>query len=130
VLFRGCAAVLANSGHEPFGLVGLETMAAEGVACTGCSGEEYALPGQNALVLETTDPQEFVVLFRDLHANPAQERAIRRAGRLTAQRYAWPRIVQRLLLPRLRLLAAISPANGGASTRPWAVLPDDDAGAL
>ena len=31
VLFRGSAAVLANSGREPFGLVGLETMAAGGV---------------------------------------------------------------------------------------------------
>jgi glycosyltransferase involved in cell wall biosynthesis len=30
VLFRGSAAVLANSGREPFGLVGLETMAVGG----------------------------------------------------------------------------------------------------
>jgi glycosyltransferase involved in cell wall biosynthesis len=71
VLFRGSAAVLANSGREPFGLVGLETMAAGGVACTGCTGEDYAVPGQNALVLETTDPWEFVSLFRALRANPA-----------------------------------------------------------
>ncbi len=28
VLYAGCAATLANSGHEPFGLVGLEVMAA------------------------------------------------------------------------------------------------------
>ena len=62
VLFRGSAAVLANSGREPFGLVGLETMAAGGVACTGCTGEDYVVPGQNALVLETTDPWEFVSL--------------------------------------------------------------------
>src|SRR5882762_1998967 len=40
VLFHGSAAVLANSGREPFGLVGLETMAVDGVACTGCSGED------------------------------------------------------------------------------------------
>jgi glycosyltransferase involved in cell wall biosynthesis len=32
VLFHSAAAVLANSQHEPFGLVGLETMAAGGVA--------------------------------------------------------------------------------------------------
>jgi glycosyltransferase involved in cell wall biosynthesis len=105
VLFQGSAAVLANSGREPFGLVGLETMAASGVACTGCTGEDYVVPGQNALVLETTDPWEFVSLFRELHANPAQERALRRAGRATAKRYAWPHIVQRLLLPRLYHLA-------------------------
>jgi glycosyltransferase involved in cell wall biosynthesis len=105
VLFRGAAAVLANSGREPFGLVGLETMAAGGVACTGCTGEDYVVPGQNALVLETTNPWEFVSLFRELRANPAQERALRRAGRATAERYAWPHIVQRLLLPRLHQVA-------------------------
>src|SRR5207253_1602316 len=35
-------AVLANSRHEPFGLVGLEAMAAGGVAMVGATGEEYA----------------------------------------------------------------------------------------
>jgi glycosyltransferase involved in cell wall biosynthesis len=112
VLFRGAAAVLANSGREPFGLVGLETMAAGGVACTGCTGEDYVVPGQNALVLETTDPWEFVSLFRELHANPAQERALRRAGRATAERYAWRHIVQRLLLPRLHQVAETACGHG------------------
>jgi len=105
LLFRGSSAVLANSGHEPFGLVGLETMAVGGVACTGCSGEDYAVPGQNALVLETSDPKEFVALFHELCAHPDRERAIRRAGQLTARRYTWPRIVQRALLPRLQALS-------------------------
>jgi glycosyltransferase involved in cell wall biosynthesis len=102
-LFRGSRAVLANSGHEPFGLVGLETMAAGGVACTGCSGEDYAVPGQNALVLETGDPQEFVGLYQRLHANPKVAISIRRAGRSTARRYAWPEVVNRVLIPRLEL---------------------------
>jgi glycosyltransferase involved in cell wall biosynthesis len=103
VLFQGSHAVLANSGHEPFGLVGLETMAAGGVACTGGTGEDYAVPGYNALVLETMDPQEFIGLFAELRHNRAQERAIRRAGRLTAQHYVWPQVLQRSLLPRVRL---------------------------
>jgi glycosyltransferase involved in cell wall biosynthesis len=108
VLLHGSAAVLANSKHEPFGLVGLETMAVGGVACTGCSGEDYAVPGRNALVLETTDPREFLGLFGELRANPAHERALRQAGRLTAKHYAWWQILQRHLLPRLRLLATAS----------------------
>jgi glycosyltransferase involved in cell wall biosynthesis len=99
VLFRSARAVLANSGHEPFGLVGLEVMAAGGVACTGCSGEDYAVPGQNALVLETDDPQEFVQLFERM--NPLDEQAMRIAGRQTAQQYAWDRVVDRALLPRV-----------------------------
>jgi glycosyltransferase involved in cell wall biosynthesis len=105
VLFCGSAAVLANSGREPFGLVGLETMAAGGVACTGSTGEDYVVAGQNALVLETADPWEFVTLFRDLRNHPARDRALRRAGRVTAEQYSWPRIVRRLLLPRLQLAA-------------------------
>jgi glycosyltransferase involved in cell wall biosynthesis len=101
VLFQGADAVLANSAHEPFGLVGLEAMAAGGVACTGGSGEDYAVPGHNALVLETEDPQEFLGLFAALRAHPSKERALRRAGRLTARQYAWPQVVQHSLLPRL-----------------------------
>jgi hypothetical protein len=105
VLFHAAHAVLANSGHEPFGLVGLETMAVRGVACTGCSGEDCAIPGYNALVLETNDPQEFTTLFSQLRANPGRERALRRAGSVTAKHYLWSEIIQRLLLPRLHFLA-------------------------
>jgi glycosyltransferase involved in cell wall biosynthesis len=111
VLLRGSAAVLANSSHEPFGLVGLETMAAGGVACTGSTGEDYVVPGLNAVVLQTADPQEFLALFGELRANPTLERAIRRAGRATAKRYAWSHIMPQLLLPRLRLLAGITPTH-------------------
>jgi glycosyltransferase involved in cell wall biosynthesis len=104
MLFYASDAVLANSRHEPFGLVGLETMAVGGIACTGCSGEDYAVPGRNALVLETSDPREFLGLFAELRADPALERAIRQAGRTTARQYTWRQIMQRHLLPRLRLL--------------------------
>jgi len=102
-LFRSANAVLANSEHEPFGLVGLETMAAGGIACTGCSGEDYAIAGQNALVLETGDPHEFLGLFGRLRANPAEASALRRSGRSTAQRYAWPQVARAVLLPRIEL---------------------------
>jgi glycosyltransferase involved in cell wall biosynthesis len=103
VLLRGADAVLANSRHEPFGLVGLETMAAGGLACTGCTGEDYAVPGQNALVLETDEPSEFLSLFERLRGRPDEARAMRRAGRATARRFAWSEVVQRVLLPRVEL---------------------------
>jgi glycosyltransferase involved in cell wall biosynthesis len=103
-LFRGMDTVLANSGHEPFGLVGLETMAAGGIACTGCSGEDYAVAGQNALVLETGDPREFLALFQRLRSNPTVATALRRSGRSTARRYAWPEVTRRVLLPRIDFL--------------------------
>jgi glycosyltransferase involved in cell wall biosynthesis len=102
-LFRSADAVMANSDREPFGLVGLETMAVGGLACTGCSGEDYAVQGQNAIVLQTSDPREFLGLFRRLRANPDQARALRRHARSTARRYAWPEIIDRVLLPRAEL---------------------------
>jgi glycosyltransferase involved in cell wall biosynthesis len=111
VLFRGADAVLANSGHEPFGLVGLEAMAAGGLACTGCTGEDYALAGQNALVLETADPAEFVNLYWRLRTHPQEARSLRRAGRSTARRFAWSQIVNRILLPRLQLAAGMAPPS-------------------
>jgi ribosome-associated translation inhibitor RaiA len=124
VLFHSSAAVLANSGHEPFGLVGLETMALGGMACTGCSGEDYAMPGHNAIVLQTADPQEFIGLYGELRANPARDRAMRRAGRVTAKQYTWSRIMQSILLPRLYLIfgascpeASNEPISGGRGTR-------------
>ena len=101
VLFRAASTVLANSAHEPFGLVGREAMAAGGLACTGCSGEDYAVPGRNALVMQTATPWEFVRLFTRLCADPGEEAAMRRAGRRTARLFAWPQVVGRNLLPAI-----------------------------
>jgi glycosyltransferase involved in cell wall biosynthesis len=104
-LFRAADAVLANSLHEPFGLVGLETMAAGGLACTGISGEDYAVPGRNAIVLQTADPAEFVRHYRPLRARPEEEAALRQEGRRTSRQYAWDEVVRRNLLPSLTLRA-------------------------
>jgi glycosyltransferase involved in cell wall biosynthesis len=113
LLFHSAAAILANSQHEPFGLVGLETMAAGGIACIGYTGEDYAIPGHNALALETNDPQEFLDLFGALRVNLSLERSLRRAGRVTAQHYTWSKIMQRMLLPRLQMIAG---STGEAET--------------
>jgi len=103
-LFRASNVVLANSTREPFGLVGLETMAAGGIACTGYTGEDYAMSGRNAIVLQTEDPGEFVELYLQVRENPDYETAMRRAGRSTARQYAWPSIIRTALAPRLASL--------------------------
>jgi glycosyltransferase involved in cell wall biosynthesis len=103
-LFRAADAVLANSGHEPFGLVGLEAMACGGIAFTGCTGEDYVVPGQNAVVLQTGDTRELLGLFGRLRAHPEEAQALRRAGKATARRYAWPEVVRGALLPRVELM--------------------------
>lgn len=122
VLLHASDAVLANRIHEPFGQVGLETMAAAGIACTGCSGEDYAVPGQNALVLQTGEPQEFIALYERLRRSPDDQQAFRRAGRATARRYVWPEIRDRVLLPRIRMEAAAA-ARTEAGSHPRVVSP-------
>jgi glycosyltransferase involved in cell wall biosynthesis len=109
LLFAASSAVLANSGHEPFGLVGLEAMAAGGVACVGGTGEDYAVPGWNALVLQSAEPREFVAVFGRLAAHRDEERALRRNAATTAKRFAWSEIVPRVLLPRLS--ASVTPVE-------------------
>jgi glycosyltransferase involved in cell wall biosynthesis len=94
-------AVLANSSHEPFGYVALETMSAGGVAGTGCTGEEYAVHGQNALVLQSTEPDDFVTQLNWLRARPEAERRLRRSARTTAEQFSWHRILDATLMSRI-----------------------------
>jgi glycosyltransferase involved in cell wall biosynthesis len=98
VIYASVDAVLANSGHEPFGLVGLEVMAAGGIAVTGSTGEDYAEPYRNALVLETDDPLEIVTELAVLKERPRVAAHIRRRGRITARDYLWERVIDQLLL--------------------------------
>jgi glycosyltransferase involved in cell wall biosynthesis len=89
-------AVLANSGHEPFGLVGLETMAAGGIAFTGSTGEDYAIPYRNAIVMETADPKEIETYITYLDKHPEEKHKIRQAGRGTARQYVWEKVIKNL----------------------------------
>jgi glycosyltransferase involved in cell wall biosynthesis len=88
-LYAAADAVLANSGKEPFGLVGLEVMAAGGIAVCGATGEEYAEPFVNAIVCDTADGRELATYLRALFANPEIATDLRRAGAETAARYTW-----------------------------------------
>ena len=105
LIYVAADAVLANSGHEPFGLVGLEVMAAGGLAITGSTGEDYADAFRNALVLETDDPVEVVTLMRLIKEQPELAASIRKRGRTTARDYAWEKVIDQLLL-RIDLAAA------------------------
>lgn len=95
--YSAADAVLANSGHEPFGLVGLEAMAAGGLVFTGATGEEYALDGCNAIVLNTDQPEEIISQVLRLQADPEREQTIREAARRDATEFTWDRIVDVLL---------------------------------
>lgn len=87
--YAGADAVLANSGHEPFGLAGLEAMAAGGLVFTGTTGEEYTLGGRCAVTLDTEMAGEIVSHIRALRADPQRARAMRRAARAQAAAFTW-----------------------------------------
>jgi glycosyltransferase involved in cell wall biosynthesis len=135
LLFRAASAVLANSGREPFGLVGLEAMAVGGIACTGCSGEDYAF-GRNALVMQTATARELVNLFHRMRAHwlrkprsgrrPTHRRAVRLAEGRPASPPADARLDARGRRPRsttpprappLDQMAAVEPPRGSARRR-------------
>jgi glycosyltransferase involved in cell wall biosynthesis len=96
-IYSAVDGVLANSGFEPFGLVGLEVMAAGGLAFVGSTGEDYAEPQRNAVVLDTDDPREIVVQLRQLLASPAEIDRLKRNGKKTARDFLWPEVLRDLL---------------------------------
>jgi glycosyltransferase involved in cell wall biosynthesis len=97
IVYHASNAVLANSGHEPFGLVGLEAMAAEGIAFTGGTGEDYAIPFHNAVVLETSNPGDISEYVMYLEAHPLMAKEIRKAAKETARRFTWGEVCKNLI---------------------------------
>jgi glycosyltransferase involved in cell wall biosynthesis len=88
-LYAAADAVLANADRVPFGLVGLEAIAAGGVAVCGATGEDYAEAFVNSIVCDTSDGRELATYLRALLSNPRMGSEIRRAGAQTAERYSW-----------------------------------------
>jgi glycosyltransferase involved in cell wall biosynthesis len=111
VLYRAADGVLANSGREPFGLVGLETMAAGGTAFTGNTGEEYAQHMENAVVLDSADPSEAAWYVQYLAEHPEAQRRLRARAHATARLFSWDRVLEQLLA-RVQVVAASRPDSG------------------
>ncbi len=116
-LYYACDAVLANSTHEPFGLVGLEVMASGGVVFTGGTGEDYAQHFFNSIVLDTNDADEIAGYLDYLVAQPEVSQRLRAAGQITARQFTWPFVVDGLV-ERLESRARIH----GALARPFDVV--------
>ena len=105
LFYSASDAVLANSGHEPFGLVGLEVMAAGGVAFVGSTGEDYAVPYLNAVVLDTDDPAEINIALEFLREHPEVAARLRKEAQETARSFTWQNVVRNTLLGKLRYVA-------------------------
>lgn len=95
-LYAAADGVLANSGREPFGLVGLEAMASGGVAFTGCTGEDYCVTGDNGIALDTDDPREIAYHLRQFRAQPELARRLRQRAQARARDWTWDHAIRRL----------------------------------
>lgn len=105
LFYAGSDAVLANSGHEPFGLVGLEVMAVGGLVFVGSTGEDYAVPYLNAVVLDSDDPMEISVALEYLRRHPEVAKRIRAEAKQTARSFSWATIIEDTLLGKLKYVA-------------------------
>jgi glycosyltransferase involved in cell wall biosynthesis len=95
-LYGAVEATLANSGKEPFGLVGLEVMASGGIPVCGSTGEDYAEPFENAIVCDTEDPLELATYLQRLFEDSQLAQRIRERAAATARRYVWPAVLDLL----------------------------------
>lgn len=105
VFYAAADFVLANSKHEPFGLVGLEAMAAGGVVFTGPTGETYSADGAGAIALDTESAEEPVLIIQKLREEPERAQAVRRAAPRVAARYTWEQVLT-VLFEKIRLASA------------------------
>jgi glycosyltransferase involved in cell wall biosynthesis len=104
IFYAAADFVLANSKHEPFGLVGLEGMAAGGVVFTGPTGETYSSDGEGAIALDTEQPGELVLTIESLLDHSEKARTIRQAAPKVAARYTWENVVA-ILFEKITLAA-------------------------
>jgi len=93
-LYAAADAVLANSGKEPFGLVGLEVMASGGIAVCGSTGEDYARAFDNAIVCDTGDPAELASYLERLFGDPGLRERMSESALATARRFTWPSVLE------------------------------------
>jgi glycosyltransferase involved in cell wall biosynthesis len=98
-LYRASDGVLANSGIEPFGLVGLEAMACGGVSFLGATGEDYATPGHDAISLQSSKPKELVGHLVRLREHPHIAARLRQEARKTATRFTWEQVIRAHIAP-------------------------------
>ena len=122
LFYSGSDAVLANSGHEPFGLVGLEVMGAGGIAFVGSTGEDYAVPFLNSVVLDTDDPSEINIALDFLRRRPEVAERMRSDGQETARSFSWENVIVDNLVGKLEYVClrqlVTPPGPAGPATRP------------
>jgi hypothetical protein len=102
-LMRRCDVFIDASAYQAFGRSGLEAMACGAVPLLPALGgvHEYALDGQNALILADASPREIAAAVVGLARERQRVAAMRRAGVLAAQDFS----IERAARSQLELLS-------------------------
>ena len=103
VFYAAADFIIANSKHEPFGLVGLEAMAAGGLVFTGPTGETYSADGGGAIALDTETPDELFLAIEELRIHPERAAEMRAIAPVVAANYTW-KIVLKTLFEKIQLV--------------------------
>lgn len=95
---QACTVYCMPSLGEPFGMSALEAMAcARPVVGTDAGGLRYLVPPGGGLMVPPGDARALAVALGQVLASPAVQRAMgERNRRAVEERYAWPRVVDRL----------------------------------
>jgi hypothetical protein len=97
LLYRASDVVLANSGHDPFGLVGMEAMAAGAIVFTSRRAEGLAQHMSNAIVLDKYTAEEIQFYVSYLRMHPEKRKMIKASAKQTAEQWTYKEVVTKLL---------------------------------
>lgn len=86
------------TGNESFGIVLLEAMACgTPVVASDIDGYRWVVtPGREGLLVPPRSPRHLAAAIVELAADPARRKQMGERGREAAQKYAWPRVVDRI----------------------------------